>query len=61
MVSFKVEQMMFMRLNQGFIPEVEAHQQMAKKQKNRREKCVPSVAAAQSATAGEIVAVDLVS
>jgi len=61
MGSFKVEQMMFLRLNQGFIPEVEAYQQMAKKQKDRREKCVSSVAAAQSAAAGETVVVDLVS
>ena len=61
MGSFKVEQMMFLRLKKGFIPEVEAYQQITKKQKDRREKCVSSVAAAQSAAAGEIVAVDLVS
>ena len=52
MGSFKVEQMMFLSLNQGFIPEVEAYKQMAKKQKDRREKCVSSVAATQSAAAG---------
>ena len=40
MGTFKVEQMMFLRLNQGFIPEVKAYQEMVTKQKDRREKCV---------------------
>ena len=61
MGTFKVEQMMFLRLNQGFIPEVKAYQEMVTKQKDRREKWVSAVASVQGAAAGETVVVDLVS
>ena len=62
MGTFKVEQMMFLRLNQGFIPEVKkAYQEMVTKLKDRREKCVSAVASVQGAAAGETVVVDLVS
>ena len=52
---FKVEQMMFLKLNQGFLPEVQKYNTVIAAQQERRSQCVQDGQWAQVAAAGETV------
>ena len=56
---FKVEQMMFMKSNQGCLPEVQKYNAVIVAQKERRSQCVHDVQLAQEAAAGETVDVEI--
>ena len=55
MSPFKVEQMMFLKLDQGCLPEVQKYNAVIAAQQERRSQCLQDVQSAQEATAGETV------
>ena len=56
---FKVEQMMFLKLNQVCLPEVQKYNAVIAAQQERRSQCLQDVQSAQEATAGETVDVEI--
>ena len=56
---FKVEQMMFLKLNQGCLPEVQKYNAVIAAQQERRSQCLQDVQPAQEAAAGETVDVKI--
>ena len=59
MSPFKVEQMMFLKLNQGCLPEVQKYNAVIAAQQERRSQCLQDVQSAQEAAAGETVDVEI--
>ena len=59
MSPFKVEQMMFLKLNQGCLPEVQKYNAVIAAQQERRSQCLQDVQSAQEAAAGEMVDVEI--
>ena len=59
MSPFKVEQMMFPKLNQGCVPEVQTYNAVIAAHQERRSQCVQDVQSAQEAVAGETVDVEI--
>ena len=62
MSPFKVEQMilfLFLKLNQGCLPEVQKYNAVVAAQQKRRRQCVQDVQSAQEAAAGETVDVEI--
>ena len=59
MSPFKVEQMMFLKLNQGCLPEGQRYNAVIAAQEERRSQCLNDVQSAQEAAAGETVDVEL--
>ena len=59
MSPFKVEKMMFLKLNQGCLPEVQKYNAVIAAQQERRNQCLQDVQSAQEATAGETVDVEI--
>ena len=59
MSLFKVEQMMFLKLNQGCLPEVQKYNAVIAAQQERRSQCLQDVQSAQEAAAGETVDVEI--
>ena len=59
MAPFKVEQMMFLRLNQDYIPEFRKYKDVVWSQKDRMNKCGGEVQSMQLKTAGETIEIDL--
>ena len=59
MSPFKVEQMMFLKLNQGCLPEVQRYNATIAAQQERRSQCLNDVQSAQDAAAGETVDIEL--
>ena len=59
MAPFKVEQMMFVRLNQDYIPEFRRYKAVVGSQKERMKKCGREVQSMQLKTAGETIEIDL--
>lgn len=55
MPAFKVEQMIFLRLNQDFLPEVRKYNAVRKAQKKRYNKGVEDLQLAQGSAADEVV------
>ena len=56
---FKVEQMMFLKLNQGCLPEVQIYNAVIAAQQERRSQCLQDVQSAQEAAGGETVDVEI--
>ena len=59
MSVFKVEQMMFLRLNQGLIPEIKEYKAVKVAREERRKNCMQDVQDVQSSAAGEFVEIEL--
>ena len=59
MSPFKVEQMMFLKLNQACLPEIQTYNAVIAAQQERRSQCLQDVQSAQEAPAGETVDVEL--
>ena len=59
MSPFKVEQMMFLKLNQGCLPEVQKYNVVIAAQQERRSQCLQDVQSAQEAAAGETMDVEI--
>ena len=59
MSPFKVEQMMFLKLNQGCLPDVQKYNAVIAAQQERRSQCLQGVQLAQEAAAGETVDVEI--
>ena len=59
MSPFKVEKMMFLKLNQGCLPEVQKYNAVIAAQQERRSQCRQDVQSAQEAAAGETVDVEI--
>ena len=59
MGAFKVEQMMFLRLNQRCIPEIAAYNRVIDRQKARRNQCREDTDEAQNEGAGDLIEIDL--
>ena len=59
MSPFKVEQMMFLKLNQGCLPEVQKYNAAIAAQQERRSQYLQDVQSAQEAAAGETVDVEI--
>ena len=60
MSPFKVEQMMFLKLNQGcLLPEVQKYNAVITAQQERRSQCLQDVQSAKEAAAGETVDVEI--
>ena len=55
----KVEQMMFLKLNQGCLPEVQKYDAVIAAWQERRSQCLHGVQSAQGAAAGETVDVEI--
>ena len=55
MNPFKVEQMMFLKLNQGCLPEIQKYHAASAPQQKRRSQRIEMVQSAQEAAAGETV------
>ena len=56
---FKVEQMMFLRLNQRCIPEIAAYNRVIDRQQARRNQCREDTDKAQNEGAGDLIEIDL--
>ena len=59
MGAFKVEQMMFLRLNQKCIPEIAAYNKVIDRQQARRNQCREDTNKAQNEGAGDLIEIDL--
>ena len=59
MSPFKVEQIMFLKLNQGCLPEVQKYNAVIAAQQERRSQCLQDVQSAQEAAAGETMDVEI--
>ena len=59
MSPLKVEQMMFLKLNQGCLPEVQKYNAVIAAQQERRSQCLHDVQSEQEAAAGETVEVEI--
>ena len=59
MSPFKVEQMMFLKLNQGCLPEVQKYNAIISAQQERPSQCLQNVQSAQEAAAGETADVEI--
>ena len=59
MSPFKVEQMMFLKVNQGCIPEVQKYNAVIAAQQERRSQCIQVVKSAQEAAVEETVNVKI--
>ena len=59
MSPFKVEQMMFLKLNQGCLPEVQTYDAVMRRNNERRGQCVQDVQSVQHTAAGETMNVDI--
>ena len=59
MGAFKVEQMMFLRLNQRCIPENVAYNRVIDRQQARRNQCREDTDKAQNEGAGDLIEIDL--
>ena len=59
MSPFQVEQMMFLKLNQGCLPEVQKYNAVIAAQQERRSQCLQDMQSAQEAAAGETVDVEI--
>ena len=59
MGAFKVEQMMFLRLNQRCIPEIAAYNRVIDRQQARRNQCREDTDKAQNEGAGDLIEIDL--
>ena len=59
MSPFRVEQMMFLKFNQGCLPEVQKYNAVIAAQQERRSQCLQDVQSAQEAAAGETVDVEI--
>ena len=59
MSPFKVEQMVFLKLNQGCLPEVQKYNAVITAQQGRRNQFLQDVQSAQEAAAGETVDVEI--
>ena len=56
---FNGEKMMFLKLNQGCLPEVQIYNAVIDAQQERRSQCLQDVQSAQEAAAGETVDVEI--
>ena len=54
-----MEQMMFVKSNQGCLPEIQTYNAVNAVQRERRSQCVQDVQSAQEAAAGETVDVEI--
>ena len=59
MGAFKVEQMMFLRLNQRCIPEIAAYNRVIDRQQARRNQCREDTDKAQNEGTGDLIEIDL--
>jgi hypothetical protein len=59
MGAFKVEQMMFLRLNQRYIPEIAAYNRVIDRQQARRHQCREDTGKGQNEAAGDLIEIDL--
>ena len=59
MGAFRVEQMMFSRLNQRFIPEIAGYNSVIDMQQARRSQCSEDTDKAQNEGAGNLIEIDL--
>ena len=59
MSAFKVEQMMFLRLNQRCTPEIAAYNRVIDRQQTRRNQCREGTDKAQNEGAGDLIEIDL--
>ena len=59
MSPFKVEQMMFLKLNQGCLPEVPKYKAVIAAQQETRSRCLQDVQSAQESAAGETIDVEI--
>ena len=57
--AFKVEQMMFLRLNQRCIPEIAAYNRVIDRQEARRNQCREDTDKAQKEGAGDLIEIDV--
>ena len=59
MGAFKVEQMMFLKLNQRCIPDIAAYNRVIDRQQARRNQCREDTDKAQNERAGDLIEIDL--
>ena len=57
--QFKMEQMMFLKLNQGYLPEVQTYNTVIAARQNRRSQFIQDVQSPQEAAAGETEDVEI--